>query len=229
MNHPPKKKSKDPLLPENNSVDERNLIDLEDSASLSLEDRVNIYWKENKGFLVGCILVLFLIIVAYQGMRIVKEQMEAKLQVSYAKADASDTLDEFARTHSDKVLGGFAALTIADQAYTDNDFETAYEFYTIAVSALQEPLLTGRARIGQAFALYKRGKTDEGLSLLNAVTSDNSLAGAIRAEAAYHLAIEAHTAGHKEEFSNYAAQVNDSDFAGQWQQRLKSLPGFKLD
>ena len=110
MNHPPKKKSKDPLLPENNSVDERNLIDLEDSASLSLEDRVNIYWKENKGFLVGCILVLFLIIVAYQGMRIVKEQMEAKLQVSYAKADASDTLDEFARTHSDKVLGGFAVL-----------------------------------------------------------------------------------------------------------------------
>lgn len=225
MNHPPKKKHKDPLLPENDQVDERNLIDIEDSVSLSFEDRVNIYWKENKGFLVGCILVLFLITVGYQGMRIVKEQMEAAIQTEYAEADANGTLNEFARTYSDKALGGFAALTVADQAYTDNDFETAYEFYTLAESALTEPILAGRARTGLAFALYQSGKIDEGLSLLKAITNDNTLAEAIRIEAAYHLAIEAHTAGRKAEFSSYATQINNSEFAGQWQQRLNFLPG----
>ena len=79
MNHPPKKKRKDPLLPEDSQVDERNLVDLEDSESLSFEDRVNIYWNENKGFLSICILVLVLLIVGYQGMRILKEKTEANL------------------------------------------------------------------------------------------------------------------------------------------------------
>lgn len=227
MNHPPKKKNKNPLLPENNQVDERNLINLEDSASLSFEDRVNIYWQENKGFLIGCILVLVLVTVGYQGMRLVKEQMEVALQNKYAEADASGTLAEFARAHDDKPLGGFAALTIADQAYNDEDFETAHEFYTLAVSALDEPVLAGRARIGQAFALYKTGKVDEGLALLNAITSDNTLAESIRIEAAYHLAIEAYTADQEAEFSSYASQIKDSKFAGQWQQRLQSLPKLK--
>ena len=224
MNYPPKKKNKNPLLPDDKQIDERNLINLKDSANLSFEDRVSIYWKENKNFLIGCILVLFLIIVGYQGMRIIKEQKEAALQDDYAEADANDTLAEFVRTHSNKVLGGFAALKTADQAYTDKDFETALKFYEIAVSTIKEPTLAGRARIGQAFALYYSGKTDEGLAQLNAITSDNTLAEAIRVEAAYHLAIEAYTAGREAEFSSYAAQINNSKFAGQWQQRLQSLP-----
>ena len=228
MNHPPKKKNRDPLLPNDNKVDERNLIDMEDSASLSFEDRANIYWKENKSFLIGCILILFLIIAGYQGMRMVKAQKEAALQAEYAEADANDTLSEFAKTHNDKALGGFAALKTADQIYTDKDFETALEFYTLAVSVLKEPTLAGRARIGQAFALYYSGKTNEGLAQLNAITSDNTLTEAIRVEAAYHLAVESHTAGRTEEFSSYAAQVKDSKYAGQWQQMLQSLPAIQV-
>ena len=134
------------------------------------------------------------------------------------------SLAEFARTHTDKALGGFAALRIADKAYEKKDYEEALEFYTQAVSVLEEPILAGRARIGQAFALYSTGKTAEGLAQLDAITSDNTLAESIQAEAAYHLAIEAYTAGHTEEFSSYAAQINDSEFAGQWQQRLQLLP-----
>lgn len=224
MNHPPKKKHKNPLLPDDKQVDERNFIDLEDSAALSFEDRATIYWNENKRFLIGCILGLMLVIVGYQGMRILKERAETALQDEYAEAYENGTLAEFARTHTDKALGGFAALRIADENYTEKNYEKALEFYTLAVSALEEPILAGRARIGQAFALYSTGKTGEGLAQLAAITSDKTLAESIRAEAAYHLAIEAHTAGHTEEFSNYAAQINDSEFAGQWQQRLQLLP-----
>ena len=224
MNHPPKKKHKNPLLPDDKQVDERNFIDLEDSASLSFEDRLNIYWNENKSFLIGCIFALMLVIVGYQSMRILKERAEAALRDEYSEAYENGTLAEFARTHTDKALGGFAALRIADKAYEKKDYEEALEFYTQAVSVLEEPILAGRARIGQAFALYSTGKTAEGLAQLDAITSDNTLAESIRAEAAYHLAIEAHTAGHTEKYSSYAAQINDSEFAGQWQQRLRLLP-----
>lgn len=224
MNHPPKKKHKNPLLPDDNQVDERNLIDLKDSANLSFEDRVNIYWKENRSFLIACIFILLLILVGYQSMRIVKEQREAALQNEYSEADAKGTLAEFAQAHSNKVLGGFAALKIADPAYTYENYEKAVEFYDIAASVLEEPILAGRARIGQAFALYRSGNPEEGLARLSAVAADTTIAEAIRAEAAYHLAVEAYTAGRMDEFDSYAAQINDSKFAGMWQQRLLPLP-----
>lgn len=224
MNHPPKKKHRDPLLPDENSVDERNLIDLKDSANLSLEDRVNLYWKENQRFLIACIAVLLLVVIGYQVMRMIKEQAEATLQAEYVEADANSALAEFARANKEKALGGFAALETADEAYTAEDYEKAAEFYELAASALQQPMLTGRARIGLAFATYYAGRTEEGLAQLNAVASDNTLAEAIRTEAAYHLAVEAHSAGRADEFSGYSAQVKNSKFAGQWQQRLQSLP-----
>lgn len=223
MNHPPKKKNKNPLLPDDNQIDERNLIDVEDSASVSFEDRVNIYWQENKGFLIGCITALFLVIAGYQGIQIIKEQRELAFQTKYSEANVNGTLAEFARAHSNKALGGFAALKTADQAYADEDFETALEFYNLTLSSLKDTIFAGRARIGTAFALYKSGKVEEGLAQLGSITSDTALPEAIRTEAAYHLAVEAHAAGRTAEFSGYTEQVNGSAFAGPWQQRLRSL------
>lgn len=220
MNHPPKKKPKNPLLPEDDPIDERHLIDLEDSAARSFEDRMSVYWMENKGFLTGCLIVLLLAVVAYQGMRLLKEHSEHTLQANYAAADANETLAAFATAYNDKKLGGFAGLSTADAAYAEGDYPQALEYYTLAAAALNEPILAGRARLGQAFALYQTGDTDQGLAQLRAITTDSSLAAAARAEAAYHLAVEADTAGRSTEFDSLAAQINDSPMAGQWQQRL---------
>ena len=221
MNYPPKKKKKDPLFPENNQIDERQLIDLEDSKSISFEERITLYWNENKSFLVGCILILLFVVIGYQAIRIVKDSMEAKIQSEYAAADSNNTLENFVEAYASKPLGGFASLIIADEAYTKGDYEKALEFYTLAISSnLEDSTLYGRARIGQAFALYNNGKTDEGLAKLNSITVDNSLSGATRVEAAYHLAMEAYAAGRTEEFSSYVKQVENADFAVQWQQKI---------
>lgn len=220
MNHPPKKKHKNPLMPEDDVVDERHLIDLEESADISFEDRVNVYWIENKSFIIGCIIALLLVVSGYQSMRIFKDRAEIAFQAEYAEAEANDALADFAKANSSKELGGFAALTTADAAYTDEDYAKALEFYNLAAGALTEPALAGRAQLGQAFALYQNGSTDEGLAKLNAITADSRLAEAVRAEAAYHLAIEADAAGNTAEFEAFAAQINDSPLAGQWQQRL---------
>ena len=220
MNHPNKKKHKNPLLPDDDQIDERHLIDLEDSAKISFEDRVSIYWMKNKGVLTGCITILLLVVAGYQSMRIFKKHSEQTLQTEYAEANASETLADFAKANRNKELGGFAALSTADAAYTAKDYAKALEFYNLAAGALKAPTLAGRAQLGQAFALYQNGSTDEGLAKLNTITADNSLAQAARAEAAYHLAIEADATGRTAEFESFAAQINNSAMAGQWQQRL---------
>ena len=129
MNHPPKKKYKNPLMPEDDVIDERHLIDLEDSVDLSFEDRVSIYWMENKSFLIGCITVLLLVVAGYQSLRIFKDRSEMALQAAYAEANASAALADFAKANSNKALGGFAALSTADAAYTAEEYEKALEFY----------------------------------------------------------------------------------------------------
>ncbi len=221
MNRPSKNKRHNPTLPENaDVVDERHLVDVEESAEISLEDRISIYWMENKGFISGCIFVLALLIIAFNGMRIYKDHAEAKLQAAYAEAMAGETLADFAQANANKDLGGLAALTVADEAYTAEDFEKALNFYAIAADALAENVLAGRARVGQAFALFYSGKKDEALAQLADIAADNNLAEVARAEAAYHLAIEADVAGRSEEYDRYVAQIEASTIATQWQQRL---------
>ena len=220
MNRPSKNKRHNPTLPDNADVDERNLIDLEESEDISFEDRVSIYWMENKGFISGCIFVLAILIIAFNGMRIYKDHAEAKLQAAYSEAIANETLADFAQAHANKDLGGLAALTIADEAYTAEDFEKALNFYSIAADALAKNVLAGRARVGQAFALFYSDKKDEALTQLADIAADSSLAEVARAEAAYHLAVEADVAGRSEDYERYVAQIQASNIASQWQQRL---------
>jgi hypothetical protein len=222
MNRPKKNKIHNPTLPEDqqNVVDERHLIDAEDSAEISFEDRISIYWMENKAFIGGCIFVLALLIIGFNGMRIYQSHAESKIQAAYTEALASETLAEFAQAHANKELGGLAALTVADAAYAEEDFEKALNFYTIAAGALAGNILEGRARIGQAFARFYTGAESEALAQLADIAANSALAEVVRAEAAYHLAVEADVAGRAEEYARYVAQIQASPVAGQWQQRL---------
>jgi len=108
-----------------------------------------------------------------------------------------------------------------DSAYAAADYATAEEFYSIAADAFTNDLLLGRARIGQAFAKFYQGDPEQGLAQLRAIAADNMLPAAIRAEAAYHLAIEADVAKDTAGFESYASQVNSSASVGQWQQRMQ--------
>ncbi|NBB78083.1 MAG: hypothetical protein GVY36_01335 [Verrucomicrobia bacterium] len=222
MHRPKKNKIHNPTLPEDQQdvVDERHLVDAKDSEDISFEDRVSIYWSENKGFITGSIIVLALVIIGFNGARIYQERAEAKVQAAYAEAKAADTLDAFAQAHTNDELGGLAALSVADTAFEAEDFERAVNFYTIASGALEGTILEGRALIGQAFARFYNGQENDALAQLADIAANATLPDAARAEAAYHLAIEADLAGRSDEFDRYAAQIENSELAGQWQQRL---------
>jgi len=220
MNRPQKKKNSDPLLPEENVVDERNLIDVEDSAELSVEDRISMYWMENKGFIIGCITALAFALIALNGLRIYKDHSIENLKADYANALAEETLESFAEANANKELGGVAALAVADQAFEAETYEKAIQFYQIASGALEDGILSGRAQLGEAFALYQNGQTSEGIAQLSAIAANESLAESVRGEAAYHLALEADLNGNNEAYDAYVAQIESMPLASSWQQRL---------
>ncbi len=220
MNRPSKNKRHNPTLPDDAQIDERNLIDLEDSVEISIEDRISMYWMENKGFISACVTVLALLIIGFNGMRMYKAHAEQQLQADYAEATTAGTLAEFAKANPGKALGGLAALTAADEAYAAEDYTTAVDLYTIAKDALVDNILAGRAALGQAFASYNAGNEDAALQMLNAMIANSSLPESARAEAAYHLAIDADVAGKSEVFDSLVAQINEMSMAGPWQQRL---------
>lgn len=222
MNRPQKNKINNPTLPEDRQdlVDERNLVDVEKSEEISLEDRISMYWMENKSFISSCIFVLALLIIVLNGMRMYKSHAEVELQNTYAEATANETLADFAQANSNKDLGGLAALTVADQAYSAKEFNKALNFYGIAADALATNFLSGRALLGQAFANFYIGNEEAALVQLAEIAANNSLAEVARAEAAYHLAVEADVANRTEEYNRYIAQIQASPLAIQWQQRI---------
>ena len=222
MNRPQKNKINNSTLPEDRQdlVDERNLVDVEKSEEISFEDRISMYWMENKGFVGSCILVFALFIIGFNGMRMYRSHAESTLQIAYSKAIANETIADFAQANSNKDLGGLAALTVADQAYSAKEFNKALNFYGIAADALATNFLSGRALLGQAFANFYIGNEEAALVQLAEIAANNSLAEVARAEAAYHLAVEADVANRTEEYNRYIAQIQASPIATQWQQRL---------
>ena len=222
MNRPQKNKINNPTLPEDrqNLVDERNLVDIEESEEISVEDRISIYWMENKGFISSCIFVLALLIIGLNGMRMYESHAEAQLQAAYAEAIANETIADFAQANSSKDLGGLAALTVADQAYSAKEFEKALNFYGIAADALGTNFLAGRSLLGQAFANFYMGNEKTALAQLADIAANSKLAEVACAEAAYHLAVEADLADRRGEYDRYIAQIQASPIATQWQQRV---------
>lgn len=220
MNRPQKNKASNPTLPEDQQVDERNIIDLDESAELSFEDRLHLYWVENKGVITGTITVLALFIIGFNGLRIYKEAAESKIQSAYAEAKANGALESFALEYSNKDLGGFAALLVADEFYTLGNYESAADFYGKASSALESDLLVARAQLGLSFAKYYGASKEEGRTMLEGIAADPALADAVRLEAAYHLAIDADVNGDTAAFENYSTQLSSSAVSSQWQQRM---------
>lgn len=219
MNHPAKNKKKTVDAIED-SVDERNLIDLDEAVELSVEEKIKLFWIQNKQSVIGLLAIAVVAIIAFNGASLWQDYKIEQLQARYSEAQAKDTLAEFADAHSQHKLGAFAALSVADQAYKDKDFPLAARYYSTAAAGLEAHLLQGRARLGEAFAHYYQGDKAKGLSLLRSLTADSALAESARAEAAYHLAIEADLAGDGSGFENYQSQIQSLELAGQWQQRL---------
>ena len=226
MKRPQHKKNKN-LFPEPKdeaaNIDERNLVDAEETTDIAFEERVSMYWMENKAFVTGCILTLALVIIAFNGVRIYGNYTTEKQQSLYLAAQVNDSLESFAADYPTLELGGFAALQAADAAFEAAEYDRAKENYALAIAALKDPLLNSRARLGLAFTNKESGDSEAAQAELEALIADPSTAHSIRAEALYYLALTAHLEAQEEVFSNLAEQMSNLTPASPWQQRLEQL------
>lgn len=224
MNRPKKNKIKNPTIPDDRQdlLDERNLIDLKDSKELSFEERIHMYWMENKTFISTCVSILILGILTFNITRIYRQYAEEKIQSYYVVAEAEGSLADFALEYPDETLGGLAALKTADAAYKAGEFERALKFYSVAVGALSESIPRGRALTGQAFARFYLGQEDEAREQLAGMAADQGLPDSTRAEAAYHLAIDANFSGNRELYQHYRDQLESLPNTDLWQQRIRA-------
>ena len=95
MKRPSKKKNNPANSPDGTPADDRHLIDAEESLELSVEDKISLYWQENKSFIIGCFSVLVIILVGMNGMKMYSASQLEKLQDSYASAATEGTLVDF--------------------------------------------------------------------------------------------------------------------------------------
>ena len=201
-------------------IDERNLVDAEESTEFSFEDRVALYWMENKSSVISSILFLIVAIALFNGFRMYSGYSEEKLQAHYSSALNSEQLDSFAVENPNLAIGGFAALSVADAAFEDKDYSRASEFYKLAASSLEGNILAGRAALGIAFSTYQSEK-EEGLEQLDSIASNALYSDSTKAEAVYHLAVDALNDGKVEAFDSLFAQISQFKAGSQWSQRLE--------
>lgn len=226
MKRPQHKKHKN-LLPgqkdEAANIDERNLIDAEETTDIAFEERVSMYWMENKAFVSGCIAILALVIIGFNGVRIYGNYATAQQQAGYLEAQSEDTLESFAKDHSQVDLGGFAALRVADAAFEAEELDRAREYYALASTALTDPLLRNRARLGHALSMREAGELEAAHVELETLANDPNAAQILRAEAIYYLAVSAHLENRTEALDSFSEQIEALPQAGPWQQRLQQL------
>jgi len=176
-------------------------------------------WEKNRKFIyLGCAAVL-LVIIGTEAWGYIRTQRDQSVREEYARV-ASDLgrLAAFANANSGHELAGVAWLRLADEAYTKGDYKAAIANYQKAAQALVLPALQARAKLGVAMSQLGAGDA-AGEPALKAIGADAAQPAAIRAEATYHLATLAYTAGRVDDVRKLTEEVTKLEASGVWAQR----------
>ena len=200
----------------NASADERKTVILdEELEGLEFEDRVWLFWKRNKNFIITLIALVFAVIIGKHAWLSYTASRDNALASEFAKAGTFEEREAFAKANSGTSAAGAALLENADSLYRDGKFAEAAEAYKSAAGALKGEVFYGRALVGEAISVLKSGKSDEAGQLLRKIAADPGLL-TYSAEAAYHLGALAYSQGKREEAEKYFDSVVPNPAAGYW-------------
>lgn len=189
-----------------------------------VELALHSFWEKNRSLLIGACVVALLVIIGREGWQYVAASSEAKVREQYARiADRPEQLAAFASANSGHALAGVAYLQLADTKYGAADYKSAAENYKKAADVIKEPLLLGRAKLGEAISVLKSGDQARAETALKALLADTTLLNEVRAESAYHLASLADSAGNTAEVGRLVGEINKIDATGIWAQRGSML------
>jgi hypothetical protein len=203
--------------------DDRNLVAIDATTAVSLEEKLHIFWKNNgNAVLILCGLVILGIIAKF-GWDYVSDQKELDIEKDYAAATTPEQKKAFAASHADHSLGGVAALQAADAAVTAGKPADAIASYEQAGAALKDGPLAARAKFGAALAKVLAGKTAEGMTALKQFADDSTQPKGLRTEALYHLTSIAVDNGSAADAQKYSGQAAAIDSSSPWTQRALAM------
>ncbi len=204
--------------------DDRNLVTIDENyLAPTFEDKLLIFWEKNGRAVVAVLVVVALAIVARWAFGAYAASRERAVAAEYAAAKDSASLKTFAQAHSDAVLAGVAQLRLADEAYAAGNFAAAQADYEAAAKVLSGQALGDRARLGAAVSKLQAGDAAGGKAALEALANDVVFTRALRAEAAFHLALLAREAGQPAEAKKMLELVATADSSGLWARRAMEL------
>jgi len=194
-------------------------------ADASFEQKLNGFWVKNRKLVFLLCAVVVVVIVTREVSVLRAAQSRDRLAQRYAEAATTpEGLRRFAQENAGLQLGGVAWLQVADTAYEADQFSEAATAYEQSLKGLANgSALADRAALGLAVSQLKSGSEAQGRAGLAALADSAIASVAVRAEAAYHLALFAHVAGDQESFAQRATQLAQIDPTSLWNQRLLSL------
>lgn len=203
--------------------DDRNLVPVGPGNAVTFEDQLQVFWNKNRNAVIAVIVVLAVATIGLQIWKMLEAQRAAATSAAFGAASTVEAKRAFAREHAGDPLAGAALLQVADDSYKNGRFEDAEREYASALAALTEPLLVGRARIGEAVAALKAGQSSKGEQLLSKIADDTTLLLAYRAQAYYETAIFAEAAGDTAKARDAVDKCRALDPEGYWANAATAL------
>ena len=200
----------------NASADERKTVILdEDLEGLEFEDRVWLFWKRNKNFIITLIVLAFAVIIGKHAWISYNAARGNAIAKEFAAAETFDARASFAKSNSGTYAAGAALLENADSLYAEGKYADAAEAYKAAAKALKGCAVYGRAALGEAMGALKAGNAAEAEKLLAQISEDPE-ALTYSAEAAFHLGVLKYSQGRAEDAKKCFDSVIANPGAGQW-------------
>lgn len=195
-----------------------------DLPQLSFEERVQLFWFENKKtILLTCALVLVILVVK-EGVLYYLDQREQAVGTAFAAAETNPTkLRSFVAENPSHKLAGLAWLSIGDEAFKTSKYTDAAFAYEKAGPLVAGSAFAGRAQIGRAFSIALGGDKTKAAEAFTKIAADEKQAASTRTEARYHLALIAVEAGRVEDARKALLEVQQNDDSGAWSQRAMAL------
>lgn len=182
------------------------------APALSSEEKLIIWWNDQKPKILGVLGLIILAIIAYQVLGIIQKQKITSLQSAYQSAvNDPVALKTFASENDGTNLAGLAWLELADRAYQKEEYSTAATLYHNAAKSLQEANILSRAKLGHAVSLSQDNNKSESISVFQSIIDNESYTANARGQAAYKLIL-------------IAVEAKDKSLADQSFEKLKNLP-----
>jgi hypothetical protein len=203
--------------------DDRNLVPVDPAGALSFEDQAFLIWKKQRTFIIGTLVAVVALLIGWFAFQGIQESREAAVRTAFGQATTIDAKRTFAREHAGHALAGVALLAVADDSYAGERYEDAAREYASASAVLVEPLLLGRARIGEGAANLRTAQTAQGEQQLTKVAEDVGLLMSHRLQAWYLLASHAAGAGDPAKARDMIGRLKALDPASEWANLASAL------